>query len=703
LRSPRLVAESLRDVPDVLATALPQCQPADEARFEQLLTAAWQPARSTATPPSFLRPTQVDPWRRAIAALEGWRIALVAEPVGTGKTWIALAVAAHWPGRCTVIGPAALATQWRRVAGQAGVTAQFHSLERLSRGRLPPAAPLVIIDEAHRLRHLDTHRVRTLAPWLPGRRVVMLTATPIVNRRRDLLSLLALTLPDDALALDGIDSLRGLASRGVPPPALRRLVIRSGTAGVAHPARIRRLTLTRAERQRTDAVVARVERLRLSTQPGVRRLLATVLLDAGASSDAAWHAALRRYRALLLQSRDAGGVSRAALRCFAGPGLEQIVLWPLLHDLDRHAPPPLDDLDEVERLLRLPRHDAGWTGPLRELLADGRATVCFSRHRDTAAALVEALGEGTAWVTGSAAGIGPHRMTRESVLGAFGPGRPTWRDRRSLPTVLVATEVLAEGLDLQGASRVVHVDLPWHAARLEQRTGRVRRAGQLAPQVEIVHRSIAAAIERRLGLRHRVRRTRSVAQRWLAALETPPPSVPVPGHGIWVAATHGTPGPLALAWVALAAGHRTGCVAVAVNHHGEATPPGSDAAPRHLDTPSSGELHRAARLACRAVRHALGTRSVRPSGTARLIARILSLAHSAAIRRERTTLGRLDDLLAVASRPVPHGIAITIDRLAAGPDRELTGTRISRLPPRDPVTVQWVGLLLYRAGSSPLP
>jgi hypothetical protein len=45
--------------------------------------------------------------------------------------------------------------------------------------------------------------------------------------------------------------------------------------------------------------------------------------------------------------------------------------------------------------------------------------------------------------------------------------------------VLLATDVAAEGVNLQHACRlVVHVELPWSPARLEQRNGRVDRLGQ---------------------------------------------------------------------------------------------------------------------------------------------------------------------------------------------------------------------------------
>ena len=53
--------------------------------------------------------------------------------------------------------------------------------------------------------------------------------------------------------------------------------------------------------------------------------------------------------------------------------------------------------------------------------------------------------------------------------------------------VLVCSEAASEGLNLQAASAVVNVDMPWNPARVEQRIGRVDRIGQLADVVKVVN------------------------------------------------------------------------------------------------------------------------------------------------------------------------------------------------------------------------
>ena len=70
--------------------------------------------------------------------------------------------------------------------------------------------------------------------------------------------------------------------------------------------------------------------------------------------------------------------------------------------------------------------------------------------------------------------------------------------------VLVATDVLSEGQNLQDCAVVVNYDLPWAIIGLIQRAGRVDRIGQQAPEILCYSFLPAEGIERLLGLRRRV-------------------------------------------------------------------------------------------------------------------------------------------------------------------------------------------------------
>ncbi len=105
---------------------------------------------------------------------------------------------------------------------------------------------------------------------------------------------------------------------------------------------------------------------------------------------------------------------------------------------------------------------------LRRLLRRTRERMLvFTEYRDTLDAMAAALGPdaGLAVLHG-----GLDREARTESLDRF---------RRGDARVLIATDVASEGLNLhEGCRLVVHVELPWSPARLEQRNGRVDRFGQ---------------------------------------------------------------------------------------------------------------------------------------------------------------------------------------------------------------------------------
>src|SRR2546421_11209555 len=164
---------------------------------------------------------------------------------------------------------------------------------------------------------------------------------------------------------------------------------------------------------------------------------------------------------------------------------------------------------------------------------DGRlgSTIVFVQPRATVHHLMRRLrGHRLAAVTGERGWFGSGPAGREEVLRAFAPqaqGAPP--PARALETdVLVATDLLSEGLNLQDAARVIHYDLPWSPARLAQRVGRIDRLGSPHGRIETVtflpHRAIerALAVERRLA-------AKVVAQQAAGAAQVESPSGHVPG------------------------------------------------------------------------------------------------------------------------------------------------------------------------------
>jgi len=72
--------------------------------------------------------------------------------------------------------------------------------------------------------------------------------------------------------------------------------------------------------------------------------------------------------------------------------------------------------------------------------------------------------------------------------------------------VLVSTDILSEGQNLQDGHIIVNYDLPWAIIRLIQRAGRVDRIGQAAAEIMCYSFLPAEGVERIIGLREMLRR-----------------------------------------------------------------------------------------------------------------------------------------------------------------------------------------------------
>ncbi|HWC74908.1 MAG TPA: C-terminal helicase domain-containing protein, partial [Gemmatimonadales bacterium] len=249
-------------------------------------------------------------------------------------------------------------------------------------------------------------------------------------------------------------------------------------------------------------------------------LLRLMLLRRLGSSVPAFRSALLRYDAYLDLAARAAAENRALTsrefqRCFprAAEADVQLVLFPLL--LQQPVEPRQVVPQDREVLARLrgivahlpaedPKVDA-----LSQVL-DGRAakTIVFTDAQPTVRYLMHRLRHRRiAAVFGRAARFGTDTAPRREVLEAFAPraqGAPA--PAPALETdLLIATDLLSEGLNLQDAERVVHYDLPWSPARLAQRVGRIDRLGSAHSSIATVtflppkELAEALAIEERLA------------------------------------------------------------------------------------------------------------------------------------------------------------------------------------------------------------
>jgi len=106
----------------------------------------------------------------------------------------------------------------------------------------------------------------------------------------------------------------------------------------------------------------------------------------------------------------------------------------------------------------------------------GFKVVLFSFYRETLRYLMERLKEDGVNAQILMGGMGD---TKDQIVQDF-------KEKEEIQ-ILLTSEVLSEGVDLQFSSTLINYDLPWNPMRVEQRIGRIDRIGQKADRILILN------------------------------------------------------------------------------------------------------------------------------------------------------------------------------------------------------------------------
>jgi len=138
--------------------------------------------------------------------------------------------------------------------------------------------------------------------------------------------------------------------------------------------------------------------------------------------------------------------------------------------------------------------------PLRE----GKRLI-FTQYADTARYLFENLNPGG--VHNDIEVIYSNDKSKARVVGRFAPkSNPEYQflSGEAETNTLVATDVLAEGLNMQDCDKIINYDLHWNPVRLIQRFGRIDRIGSEHAVVYGFNFLPETGIEKQLGLRQKL-------------------------------------------------------------------------------------------------------------------------------------------------------------------------------------------------------
>lgn len=400
--------------------------------------------------------------------------AVLADDMGLGKTLQAIA-ASRWlvehegVRKVLIVCPASLKSQWEREIGRfTGATVQviqggvaqrlrqwggdatfFIANYELLLRDLPVvqqalAPDLLVLDEAQRIRNWRT-RIAATVKALRTRYAFVLTGTPLENRLEDLYSLMQVVDPRVLGPLWGY---------------LQQFHVRDElgkVTGYRNLAELRRRLLP-AMLRRDRALVRDQLPERIEQRIDVQLTQRQRSIHDEAESKAARLAMIARKRPLTPSEhhRLMAALQEARMACDAAG----------LVDKETTGSPKLEELGRL----------------LEELCVDGRRKVVIFSEWERMTAMAEDVARGL--------GLGTVRLHGGVPSAQRGALIDSFRDDPHVQ-VFLSTDAGGVGLNLQAASVLINLDLPWNPAVLEQRIARVHRLGQ----AETVHALLLVAAD----------------------------------------------------------------------------------------------------------------------------------------------------------------------------------------------------------------
>jgi superfamily II DNA/RNA helicase len=498
--------------------------------------------------------------------LEEYGGLFLSDVVGLGKTYVAALLAQQLDGRSLVIAPPHLLDKqnrgsWPNVFGDFRVPqTDFESLGKLEDllERDTSKYANVFLDESHRFRTETTQTYEMLAQICRGKRVILISATPMNNTPRDILSQVKLfqngknsTIPNVRNLevffahleknLHGLDrqadrdqyfaTVQGNA-KATREKVLKYLMVRRTRAeivkyygedlklrGLKFPdvtdpqplfykfskvenevfletTRLLTKDFTYARYKPLTYYEGKIEEHQRQSQRNLARFMKILLIKRLESSSYAFRLSLERF--IHSYDRVIGEFRKGhvyiskkhidkvfdLLETDNHEGIDELLEAGKAEALDtkdfdaafiRDLEADRTILNRVADLWKRITRDPKWEAFREVLRSDGKLKrgklIIFTESRETAEYLAERirseLESGVLVFTG-----GSDEAVRKEVIANFDARAFQPSDRYR---ILVATEVLSEGVNLHRSNIVINYDIPWNPTRLIQRVGRVNR------------------------------------------------------------------------------------------------------------------------------------------------------------------------------------------------------------------------------------
>lgn len=514
----------------------------------------------------------------------------LADVVGLGKTFISAMLLQQLPGHKLIICPPVLKEYWDESLRQFYV-AQYKVCSAGKLEELTTSAyskyKCVLIDESHRFRNENTQSYEQLKKICLGKKVILVSATPLNNRLGDILAQIKLFQSGRKSTIPGVPDLEAFfrqrekelreiapgtpeykeaserAAALVRDKVLKHIMIRRTRSevtryfstditkqGLSFPTLEPPVTLTyQFDSAIEDAFQSTISLLKSVTyarytpllylkrgateqekvsQGNARGFIKSILVKRLESSFYAFGRTIERFIAsyeAFLRAYNQGAVfigksvdvselldiddaetldeilSRRGVEQYCSDDFIKRLHDDLIHDRDilRRISIIWKDITDD------PKYNAFFDHITSDQRLAGERLIVFTESQETAQYLhsrLEAELPGASMRFSSRGGLyGKQgiavREARRKIQANFDP---SYFAPENTFSILITTDVLAEGMNLHRAGRIMNYDLPWNPTRVMQRVGRINRVGTEHQHIYLFNFFPTAQADAHLGL-----------------------------------------------------------------------------------------------------------------------------------------------------------------------------------------------------------
>jgi len=526
----------------------------------------------------------------AIKMLNAHGGVFLADVVGLGKTFISAMILQQLRGHKLIICPPVLKEYWEDTLREFHVSqykvCSVGKLDELTDGS-SSKYQYVLIDESHRFRNENTQSYEQLKKICLGKKVILVSATPLNNRLTDILAQIKLFQPGRKSTIPGVPDLEAFfrlrdkdlkeftpgtpeykeaaekAASLVRDKVLKHIMIRRtrsevvryfsadiNNQGLRFPKLAPPVRLIYRFNQTIENVfletVDLLQRIKYArytpllylergateqekiSQANARGFIKSILVKRLESSFYAFGRTIDRfvssYRDFLRayeqgsvfigESVDIGELldiedadlldevlTRKGVVSYSAAAFKKVLHDDLVHDLSI-----LQRIAVIwNQITGDPKYDAFYESITNNPLLKKERLIVFTESQETAQYLHSRLEKelpGISMRFSSKGGVYGGRTiasqkARSLIQANFDPSSINPEDDFR---ILITTDVLAEGINLHRAGRIMNYDLPWNPTRVMQRLGRINRVGTSHSEIYIFNFFPTAQADAHLGL-----------------------------------------------------------------------------------------------------------------------------------------------------------------------------------------------------------